>query len=298
MRQVIRYIIMKQFSPLLLVLIISVIHLVSCCKSEPVTSIDSFDGVKLDFDNAGNGDITILLVHGWSNVRSIWNDQIAYFSKNYRVIAVDLPGFGKSGNNRSDWTIPAYGKDISTIIKELDLNNVVLVGFSIGGPVVIEACRYASDKIIGMVMVDALQDVELKYTPAEAHYIDSVMMDIVSNPTREKIIQGGFIKKNIDASVQRIISLLNGASHTGWMESLQGYKKWQNEDCINSIKAVKAPIIAINSEIKPTNVEAFRRYVPGFQAYIIKDAGHLVMWDKPNEFNRLLEEGIQKFRTE
>ncbi len=293
-----RNIIMKQFRPLSLILIISVIYLADSCKSEPVTSIDSFDGVKLDFDNTGEGEITIILVHGWSNVRSIWDGQIAYFSKNYQVIAVDLPGFGKSGNNRSDWTIPAFGMDISTIIKELDLNNVVLVGFSIGGPIAIEAYRNVPDNIIGLVLVDALHDVELKYTPAEAYYIDSIMMDIVSNPTREKIVQRGFIKKNIDESVQRIISFLDDASHTGWLESLHGYKKWQNEDCINSIKAVKVPIIAIYSEIQPADVEAFRRYVPGFQANIIKDAGHLVMWDNPDEFNRLLEESIQEFSAE
>jgi pimeloyl-ACP methyl ester carboxylesterase len=47
--------------------------------------------------------------------------------------------------------------------------------------------------------------------------------------------------------------------------------------------------------MEPTNVEAFKKYVPSFQVKIIPDVAHLVMWDNPEEFNRLLEESIQEF---
>ncbi|MEK0338506.1 MAG: hypothetical protein QQN41_13840, partial [Nitrosopumilus sp.] len=77
-----------------------------------------------------------------------------------------------------------------------------------------------------------------------------------------------------------------------------GYIKWQNEHCTNSIKAVKSPIIAINSDLQPTNVEAFRKYAPTFKAKIVGDVGHLIMWDNTEEFNRLLEESIQEFLRE
>jgi len=289
---------MKHINPLLTCLFIAIVYLISSCKSEPITSIDSFDGVRLRFDNVGNGDTTIILVHGWANVRSIWDDQVSHFSEKYQVIAVDLPGFGESGNNRSEWTIQAYGEDISTIIQQLNLKNVVLVGFSIGGPIVIETSIIVPDHIIGLVLVDALQEVEVNIPPPMVQYIDSVMMDLINNPTKEKLVGGGFFKNNVDSAYQRIISFLEGASHIGWRESIAGNIKWQNENCTNSIKAVKAPIIAINSDMRPTNVEAFRRYAPGFKAKIVKDVGHLIMWDTPEEFNWLLEESIQEFIRE
>jgi pimeloyl-ACP methyl ester carboxylesterase len=289
---------MKRFNPLLLALFISGVQLISSCKSEPVTSIDSFDGVRLNFDNEGKGDISLVLVHGWANNRSIWDDQVSHFSEKYQVIALDLPGFGESGNNRNEWSMSAYGKDITSIILELNLKNVVLVGFSLGGPIIIESYKNTPDQIIGLVLVDAIQDVESKITPPMAHYIDSVMMDIVNNITKEKFVKGGFVKKNIESSFQRIVSILDGASHIGWEETLAEVKRWQNEDCTYSIKDVKVPIIAINSEIRPTNVEAFRRYAPGFKVKIVKDVGHLIMWDSPEEFNRLLEESIQEFIVE
>jgi len=287
--------IIRQINPLLTYLFIAILYIISSCKSDPITSIDSFDGVRLSFDNVGNGDTTIILVHGWANVRSIWDDQVSHFSEKYQVIAVDLPGFGESGNNRREWTIQAYGEDISTIIQQLNLKNVVLVGFSIGGPIVIETSIIVPDHIIGLVLVDALQEVEVNIPPPMAQYIDSVMMDLINNPTKEKLVAGGYFKKNFDSSFQRIVSFLEGASHIGWRESIAGNTKWQNENCTNSIKAVKVPIIAINSDLRPTNVESFRRYAPGFKAKIVKDVGHLIMWDEPEEFNRLLEESIQEF---
>jgi hypothetical protein len=138
----------------------------------------------------------------------------------------------------------------------------------------------------------------MKIPPPMAHYLDSMMMDLINNPTKEKLISGGFFKKNIDSSYQRVVSFLEGASHIGWRESLSGLINWQNEHCTNSIKAMKAPIVAINSDLQSTNVEAFRKYAPTFKAKIVEDVGHVIMWDNPEEFNHLLEESIQEFIRE
>lgn len=290
---------MKQINPFLTyAFIVLLFFLINGCKSETITTVNSLDGVSINFDNEGNGEPVIILVHGWSNTKSIWKTQVSHFSKKYQVIAVDLPGFGKSGNNRSEWTIASYGEDISSIIQQLNLKKVVLVGFSLGAPIVIEAANKVPDHVIGVVLVDALQEIEMQIPPQMAHYLDSVMMDLVNNPTKEKMLGGGFIKKNVDSSFNQIVLFLEGASHIGWRESLAGSIIWQNEHCTQSIKAVKAPIIAINSDLQPTNLEAFRKYVPAFKAKIVEDVGHLIMWDKPEEFNWLLEESIQEFIRE
>jgi len=289
---------MKQTKPFLFNALIVFLVIMSGCKSEPITTVNSFDGVNINFDNQGQGEPAIILVHGWSNTRSIWDDQISHFSKKYQVIAVDLPGFGKSGNNRSEWTMASYGADIFSIIQQLNLKKVVLVGFSMGGPIVIEAANKASDQVIGVVLVDNMQEVEMQIPPPMAHHLDSVMMDLVNDPTKEKLIGGGFFKKNVDSAYHRVVSFLGDASHVGWRESVAGLVSWQNNSCTNSIQSVKVPIVAINSDLKPTNVNAFKKYVPTFKAKIIEDVGHLIMWDNPDEFNRLLEESILEFKTE
>lgn len=289
---------MKKLNPILICASIVFLLIVSGCLNEPVTTIDSFDGVSISFDNKGEGELAIILVHGWSNTRVIWDAQVSHFSEKYQVIAVDLPGFGKSTNNRSEWTIASYGEDISTIIQQLNLKKVVLVGFSLGASIVIEAANKVPDHVIGIVLVDGLHMVEMQIPPPMAHFLDSTMMDIINNPTKEKLVGGGFFKNNVDSAYHRILTILEGASHIGWRESLAGLINWRNDHCTNSIQALKAPIIAINSDMQPTNVEAFKKYAPTFKAKIVKDVGHIIMWDNTKEFNQLLEESIQEFISE
>jgi pimeloyl-ACP methyl ester carboxylesterase len=143
------------------------------------------------------------------------------------------------------------------------------------------------------VLVDELHNVEMRYPPEVISFMDSVFMDVVNSPSIEKTKP--FFRKNIDASYERVLSMVNDVPKIGWRESLNDLFRWVNDDCVKSLINSQAPIIAINSNQKPTNVEAFRKYVPSFKAKIIPDVGHVVMWDAPEEFNRLLEESIQEF---
>jgi len=138
---------MKRFSNFTKALVILIVFSLSGCTKEKITSLVSHDGVNIEFTNTGEGKPTIILVHGWTNTRNIWEDQISYFSEKYHVVAPDLPGHGKSGKNRSDWSIKNFGKDISMIIDELGLEEVVLVGFSMGAPVVMEAAVLQRKKL-------------------------------------------------------------------------------------------------------------------------------------------------------
>jgi pimeloyl-ACP methyl ester carboxylesterase len=256
------------------------------------------DGVNISFKQQGKGEPAIVFVHGWGNNTSLWDAQMSHFAEKYRVIAVDLPGFGESGYNRTNWTTASFGEDVAAVIKKLNLKQVVLVGFCSGAYVIIETAKTSPKNLIGLVLVDEIKDVEMKYSPEMIAYMDSVLMDLVTNPTNEKAVAGGFYKKNPEASFQRVVAMLSANKNTsriGWKESINDAFRWQNEDCIESLKKIRVPIISISSDMEPTNVEAFRKYVPSYELKIIPDVAHVVMWDNPEEFNRLLEESIQEF---
>lgn len=278
--------------------VISLILIIFGCTRETDNVAISSDGVKISFDVQGEGKPSLVLIHGWSNTRIIWDEQVSHFSEKYKVVNIDLPGFGESGNNRQNWSIASFGNDVAAVINKLDLEQVVLVGFSMGGPVAIETANTVSERVAGIVLVDNLQNVEMKYPPPVVSYIDSVYMDLVTNPTNEKLLSSGFYKRNPDSSFQRILALLKDAPTIGWSESLNDLLRWMNEDLAASLKKCQAPIIAINSDMHPTNVEAFRKHVPSFHAKIVHEVGHLIMWDAPEEFNHLLEESIREFINE
>ena len=187
---------------ILLPLFLSILFVCSACTYEPVTSATSFDGVEINFSNQGKGEPVIVLVHGWTNNKSIWDGQVAHFSEDYNVIAIDLAGHGASGTNRSDWTMEAYGKDVVAVVEAVEAEEVVLVGFSMGGAVVVEAATILGDRVSGIVFADNMHDPDEIVPPPVMHWIDSVFMDLISNPSLEKLLQYGFFRNNPEKELQ------------------------------------------------------------------------------------------------
>lgn len=258
----------------------------------------SFDGVPVHFDQRGTGEPVLLFVHGWANTGSVWDAQMTHFSERHRVIAVDLPGFGKSGHGRAEWTIEAFGEDVAAVVRELGLERVVLIGFSLGASVVVEAVTKVPEAVIGVVLVDDLKDPEMTYPTEIVAFMDSVLMDLVTTPSSEKLVGGGFYRMNPEASYERVLAMLSShrnEARIGWRETIGGYFRWLNEDCIESLEAIRAPIVSFVSDAEPVNADGFRRHVSAYRAEVIPNAGHLLMWDAPAEFNRLLEESVAEF---
>ena len=272
--------------------------MISGCAMEADTVATSSDGVEIRFDQQGEGSPTLIFVHGWGNNRSIWEAQVTHFSEQYKVVNIDLPSFGESGNNRQVFTIGSFGEDVATVIKKLDLDRVVLVGFSMGARVVIETAHRVPELVDGVILIEGLHDVEATIPTTVISDVERFYMDLVTNPTNEKLVSSGFYTKDTETSFQRVIAMLQDAPKIGWRESIIDSMRWQNEDCIRLLRQLQVPIIAINSELQPTEVETFQKYVPSFQAKIVPDTGHMVMWDAPEEFNRLFEESIQELKSQ
>ena len=171
---------MRNLYSKLSVLFLFLIVFYGCKETQPITQAN-INGEELHFINEGEGDITLVFVHGYTNNKEIWEEQVSYFSNKYKVIAVDLPGFGKSSHNRTDWTMENYGKDIAGLVQKLNLNKVVLIGFSMGTPVVIEAADLLKDETIGLILVDNIKDVKINYPDEAIEGIKAFMNDIINN---------------------------------------------------------------------------------------------------------------------
>lgn len=275
-----------------------VLLLVGCAKQEEQPSIIadnaiSADGVSITYEVRGEDEPALVFVHGWSNKRSVWGAELAHFSQKYKVVAIDLAGFGASDNNREKWTMEAFGEDVVAILDKLNLRDVILIGFSMGAPVVIVTAELAPEHITGIVLVDFLQNIEIVYSQEYISNIDKASMDLVIEPTIEKAMP--YFIKNKEELGKRYISMVKDVPKVGWSESLKNVWLWSNEECIKSLQKIQAPVISINSDQYPTNVEAFKKYVPSFKVKIIPGVGHFVFWEAPEEFNRLLEEAVQEF---
>ena len=103
----------------------------------------TLENPKIAYIDQGNGEQTIILVHGLASNAGFWRYNIPELSKNYRVIAVDLPGYGKSQKGDYPYSMSFYADQIKNLIEELKLKNVVYVGHSMGGQIGIKlAIKY------------------------------------------------------------------------------------------------------------------------------------------------------------
>ena len=266
-------------------------------KPEPTIIVDnaiSADGVSIAYEVRGEGEPALVFVHGWCCDRSYWDAQLPHFAEKYKVIAVDLAGHGESGLDRKEWTMGAFGEDVVAVVNKLNLDRVVLVGHSMGGFVILEAARRMPQFVIGLVGVDTLQNFEDKVTQEQ---IDEMLTPLRSNFVEfsRNYVPSMFTPTSDSALVEKIANDMSSAPPVVGIGALEGYIDFQNNEIIQVLQEVQAPITCINSDQYPTNVEANQHYAPSFKALIMPGAGHFNMIEDPETFNRLLEETLQEF---
>ncbi len=108
-------------------------------KTESKTDRNQRHAGEINYYQQGQGDTTLLFIHGWCIDGTYWKNQVEYFSKKYNVYAIDLPGFGKSKAERANWTIEEYANDVTAFIDTMNLRNVVIIGHSMAGDIMLQA---------------------------------------------------------------------------------------------------------------------------------------------------------------
>src|SRR5262245_44716418 len=121
------------------------------------------DGVKVVYEVRGKGDTALIFLHGWCGDRLWWKNQADAFASDYRVVTLDQAGHGESGKDRKKWSVDGLADDVQTLVKELGLKRVILVGHSMGGPIALAAAKRLPGTVIAVIGVDTLHNAEFKW---------------------------------------------------------------------------------------------------------------------------------------
>ena len=253
--------------------------------------VNAADGVPIHYSVQGKGDTALVFVHCWACDRTYWDNQVAEFAKNYRVVTIDLPGHGQSGQERKSWSIPGFAEDVKTVVMKLDLKRVVLIGSSMGGPISLEAARGMPGRVVAVVPVDSMLNVEQKITPEQ---LDGVIKSMQADykGTITGLTNQFFFAPNTPAAVKERV--LKDATSRPPEMAIAILKGIFVHDAVPTLRETKIPVHAINADRAPTALEVNRKYAPQFDATIIKGSGHYPMLENPAGFNQALAEILKK----
>lgn len=257
--------------------------------SSPGQAVLSDDGVWIHYDTNGKGKPCLVMVHGWSCDRGYWELQKRHFSKQYHVVTIDMAGHGHSGTNRSAWTVAAFGKDIVTVVERLGLDEVILIGHSMGGRWIVEAASHLQGTVVGLISLDTWADIGNTQSP------DQVMNKLA--PFRSDFAEAArafvssmFVPASDPDLVKKVTAAMSGAPSDIALSVAES--GWSSDASLQQgLDELKVPKIAINSAWRRTDMRAARRY--GIETKLMLGVGHFMMLEDPVIFNNLLESAIE-----
>ena len=257
-------------------------------RRAPPAFVRSADGVRIAYESVGGGSPALVLVHGWSCDRCYWDGQLARLSRYFEVVTIDLAGHGDSDLHRQAWTIQSFGDDVASVMNCLALDDVVLVGHSMGGDVILAAATKLRGRVRGLVWVDTYgqlphqrthDQVRERMTPFRADFVESTRAFV-------RTLFGASSDPLLVERVARDMSAAPVAVALATMEAA-----WTFAANVPALLAeLRLPLVAINPDNADTDVESLRRFE--IEVALLPGVGHFPMLEDPQAFNDQLVKAV------
>lgn len=253
----------------------------------------SKDGTPVSYEVYGAGEPALVFVHGWSCDSRYWREQVPVFSRKNRVIVLDLAGHGHSGMTRTKYTMAAFGEDVRAVTEATGSRSVILIGHSMGGSVIAEAARLMPGRVIGLIGIDTLENIEYPLTPEELRKMIAPLEANFQTGSRQFV--GEMISPGTAPLVREwILSDISAAPPAVALSAInEMMTQYITGDAAGIFEQIRIPVVTVNGDMWPVNYEANRRHMFSYEAIVLKGADHFLMMDRPEEFNRALKRAIR-----
>jgi len=252
--------------------------------------IHAKDGSSISFSDQGSGS-PVLFLHGWMMSKEIWHFQLP-LSSTLRIITMDLRGHG-----RSDSTGFSYGAcldDIEVLLDFLAIENVIVVGWSMGSQIAINAAALLKERISGLILVGGTSrfcksdDYPCGLPPKETRGM------AIRLKRDYKVTAGQFFKSMFSEEETASADLLNIAAKTACSLpslhiSLTALSELTAADLRHLLQGINLPVLLIHGaedSICPVGAAEFMAdHIPLAAIKIIPSSGHAPFLTAPEIFN-------------
>jgi pimeloyl-ACP methyl ester carboxylesterase len=176
------------------------------------------------------------------------------------------------------------------VVEQLGVDDVVLVGHSMGGDVVVEAAVRLGERVSGVVWVDVYRSFGAPHTHAELdEIVDSFSTDFAS--ATADFVRGLFPPDADAALVEWVVADMSAAAPEIALDALRhaiGHDRFIRE----RLGELAVPVVAINPDYRPTDVDGLRR--EGVEPLLMSGVGHFLMLEDPTQFNGVLGDVVEE----
>ena len=258
-------------------------------------------GARVNYVEMGEGS-PLVFIHGLSGCWQNWLENIPFFARSHRLIAMDLPGFGSSDLPNEEISIPGYGRFVDSFLEDIGVDRAALVGNSMGGFIAAETAIEVPHRVERLVLVSAAGGLPIRTREklglgafrASAPFTSAFMARreaVMRRPRLRAAMLLTVVRYPSRISPELVWEVTSGAGKPGFVSALGALASYDFRDRLPSIEDPTLIVWGRNDQIVPVQgAVVFERLIPGAQKVIFEKTGHVPMLERPSRFNKLVEE--------
>ncbi len=243
-------------------------------------------GLNINYICEGEGECVVLL-HGWGSNITLFKGMTELLKTKYKVLALDMPGFGLSDEPSNPWCVEDYADFIIEFLSHFDVKSACFLGHSFGGRVIIKLFEKQSlpFKIPKVILVDSA-GVKPKKTISQK-------IKIATYKTGKKILKTAVMQNLFPDALNKLASKSGSADYRAASPVMrQTMVKVVNEDLTHLFSRVSPPTLLIwgeNDTATPvSDAEIMEKLMPDAGKVILKNCGHFSFVEDSYTFLRVL----------
>jgi pimeloyl-ACP methyl ester carboxylesterase len=267
-------------------------------------------GTSVNYVDIGSGDAgpPVLFVHGLGGAWQNWLENIPRVAQERRVFALDLPGFGRSEMPRAEISIPGYGRCVDEFCERVGLEEVVLVGNSMGGFVAAETAAQFPARVERLVLVSAagVSITNLMRRPVQTwgrvaaalgSYGAANTRAAITRPVVRHLALGFVMRHPTRLRADLCWEQVHAAGTPGFRDALDALLDYDFRDRLGDIACPTLIVWGKEDMLVPVrDADEFERLIPNARKILMNDTGHVPMLERPVKFNDCLMEFLAEPR--
>jgi pimeloyl-ACP methyl ester carboxylesterase len=268
------------------------------------------DGIDVAYIDEGRGDRTLLLIHGLGTNAKGWMRNIPELSRDHRVVALDLPGYGMSSKDHYPFSMDFHARVCSGLLGELGIEKAVWIGHSMGGQIALTAALDHPERVEALVLLSTAGFEA--FTEGEGDWMKSaVTPEFVHDSTIRSIARN--LHSNFHATPPEADFFITDRIQMRGARDfdLYCYAVWRNVAAMldgpthERLGEVTRPTLIVfgeNDGLIPNPylhggftrdvAEIGHRGIEGSELVMLPECGHMTMFEKPDEVNAAVRDFV------